>query len=110
MFPKIFIRRKQTDKGPEGPFAGFITVRALDGNRILDVTAVVLLPIPNTNNMKVIFNIDGKEYIVLNYFYLKLIFVAMLIITMLLVVVEVKDILDKIRENKYKKLQEQLDH
>ncbi|XP_056642160.1 uncharacterized protein LOC130448705 [Diorhabda sublineata] len=101
-FPKIFIKNKPfTDDA----FAGFITVKAIYNKYVLDVTSIILMPRSNTKNLKMIFEVDGVEYIILNYFHLKVTFILVLVITFSILILEMKEVHDKFFRFRYRNLE-----
>ncbi|XP_050507712.1 uncharacterized protein LOC126885267 [Diabrotica virgifera virgifera] len=102
MFPLIFMKTKGFSNQP---FGGFITIRALHNKYVLDVTSLVLIPKSDPRDIRIIFEVDGTEYIILNYFYLKITFISILLITAFILAIEIKEIHNKFTTQRYKHLE-----
>ncbi|CAG9857424.1 unnamed protein product [Phyllotreta striolata] len=80
----------------------FLHIKAYCEN--LGLLDFVLAPTTkNTDDMRVVFDVDNTEYIILNYLYVKIIFAGLFITTGLLVAVEIRDIYEKFKLNRRNK-------
>ncbi|KAJ8970179.1 hypothetical protein NQ314_001325 [Rhamnusium bicolor] len=84
-----------------------ITLEAYVDDYVLAKTSLIVINSSEYDPYKLVYNVNGTEYVILNYFYFKLFLLIIVVIGILILVLEIREIVIKYRGKMYVHIDEQ---